>query len=196
MSTTSGAIPAVTSLAVRGGTAGDGGRVRLAIGREDLPEGDPERGVNGLEDSPCIMEPGDLDDLLFLRRRRFVRRSGASPGLAGTLTGVADRLRGIAHSADSRRRPLASFAPAVRPHAAPIARQGSQASVLAMGSRSRHREGRAQLEGLQPLLARDLPMIEPRMGGEPQLRRTLPGSPINRPKCHGPTKAENQKVGP
>ena len=152
-------------------------------------------GVNGLEDSRCIMEPGDLDDLLRLRRRRFVGSSGTAPGLSGTLTGVADRLRGIAHSADSRRRPLASFAPAVRPHAAPVARQGSQASVLAMGSRSRHCEGRAQLEGLQPLLARDLPMIEPRMGGEPQLRRTLPGSPINRPKCHGPTKAGKPKCG-
>ena len=121
-----------------------------------------------------------------------VRRSGTSPGLSGTLTGVADHLRGIAHSADSRRRPLASFAPAVRPHAAPVARQGSQASVLAMGSRSRHRKGRAQLEALQPLLARDLPMIEPWMGGEPQLRRTLPGSPINRPKCHGPTQAKTK----
>ena len=55
-SASSGAMPLVASLAVGGGPAGDLGRIRLALGGEDLAEGDPEGRAEAAEASILVSE--------------------------------------------------------------------------------------------------------------------------------------------
>ena len=161
-------MPLVASLAVGGGPSGDFGRIRLALWREDLAEGDPEGRAEAAEASILVGEARDLDDLL--RRRRRVRLPGLSPASVLGGTGVADLLLGIAVGAHRSRWGLAALTPAVGPLAAAVARESTQATSLAMCGRCHHSVCRPQLPAALPLSARRRAVVEGGMGGEPGAR--------------------------
>ena len=144
---------AVTSVAVRGGRAGERGRADRSLRGQGRDWGSL-RGVAGGETARSRRGVGERDERLSRRRRRFGGRSGPLPWPPRTLAGVTERLRGIALSADSRQRRRAGRATGERPKATTVTRQGTQAPVVAEGPGRSHGEGRSQREADSPRRSR------------------------------------------